>query len=1118
MADYGPDTLQILVCIGSGRAAKQITLDQNGMPKTSGYNAGKRFKPYHALVASFDDLATVLDSLAPLPQCFIIRGTGHDDLAAQIYNVADATVERRKNGPGATFKLAARRFLAIDLDAISAPAGTDPITDPEDAVEYLIGLLPPEFHDARCWWQWTASQGFKPDTLNARLWFWLPYPIGDKELRRWAEYINAEAGFRLIDPTLFDPVQPHYTAGPIFVGMKDPLPRRTGRRRGLVDEVALVMPPSAAQAHQCPADGLVPYHDHGGVDGYLARMGDGNGLDGFHRPIKQAVASAVRRFGPDLDRDGLKERIRASIQVAPGASHRAGDRVRYASDEYLDPLISWATDRERQSRTSAQPLPLPEALSEVPVAPTYLLPVTTVADARAMVESTIEYMVAETLAYWDFHEDYLHAKALREAGLPVPGGNLHGLFPGLPHEIAIRADCGLGKFDLTRKAISKIIAAIPSSKVIIATSTVELAEKAASDARAIGLRAIAVRGRNQPVLGWMPNHDNDKAPRMCSDPDAVKDCMDAAVGIEKSACIRSVDGVELKCSLFDSCPYQAQKSEAEQADVIYMAQQYLFLPKPSFIGTISLVVIDESFWQAGLEGLGKPHITLSCAGLQAIRFIQGKGRRVDEDATNDWNTYVRQLADAIKSNGEGWLTSAALYATDITEEIAVAMSKLTLRLMEDPNIVPGMDPRERRGRSERVREINQFSKKAKIAWDAIADMFAAGRAGTGNILCTVIDHDQDGGEIFGARLQYRKKIHRDWYVPTLLLDATLLEELVQPYFPWVAVHDTPAVTMPHVTVRQVVGAPVSGHKLIDADYRRPKDNATAINHQTEIHRFARIAAHGKKQVLLVLQKQVETRLNAMGLPEAVETTHFNATAGIDSWKAIDQLHTYGRTLPGPREAEFMMAALTGQAVPLSDPRGWYQRVSGRIAMADGTTSTLIMDRHWHPVVEAIRWAICEGEIIQTIGRAQGVNRTAGDPCEIIIAADVVLPIAVNELVLWEAPDRFGEMALRGAVLENAADMARAYPDLWESHDAARKAKQRSGTNSYYDAYIKEFVPLLVRYRPVGTGQKDRRGWFNPTMITDPRTWLEERLGPLATYELLVENETNNADAEAELVP
>ena len=60
---------------------------------------------------------------------------------------------------------------------------------------------------------------------------------------------------------------------------------------------------------------------------------------------------------------------------------------------------------------------------------------------------------------------------------------------------------------------------------------------------------------------------------------------------------------------------------------------------------------------------------------------------------------------------------------------------------------------------------------------------------------------------------------------------------------------------------------------------------------------------------------------------------------------------------------------------------------------------------------------------------------------------------------------------------------------------------------------KEFVPLLVRYRPVGGGQKDRNARFDQTMIIDPRAWLEERLGLLAKYEVLVAHENSNVAAE-----
>ncbi len=45
----------------------------------------------------------------------------------------------------------------------------------------------------------------------------------------------------------------------------------------------------------------------------------------------------------------------------------------------------------------------------------------------------------------------------------------------------------------------------------------------------------------------------------------------------------------------------------------------------------------------------------------------------------------------------------------------------------------------------------------------------------------------------------------------------------------------------------------------------------------------------------------------------------------------------------------------------------------------------------------------------------------------------------------------------------------------------------------------------VKYRPVGRGQQTRRAWVNRTILTAPRVWLEERLGPLALFESFDDN-------------
>ena len=53
--------------------------------------------------------------------------------------------------------------------------------------------------------------------------------------------------------------------------------------------------------------------------------------------------------------------------------------------------------------------------------------------------------------------------------------------------------------------------------------------------------------------------------------------------------------------------------------------------------------------------------------------------------------------------------------------------------------------------------------------------------------------------------------------------------------------------------------------------------------------------------------------------------------------------------------------------------------------------------HADPTAEAIRWSICEAELIQAMGRGRGVNRTAENPLQIDLLTDVVLPVTVDEL-------------------------------------------------------------------------------------------------------------------------
>jgi hypothetical protein len=122
---------------------------------------------------------------------------------------------------------------------------------------------------------------------------------------------------------------------------------------------------------------------------------------------------------------------------------------------------------------------------------------------------------------------------------------------------------------------------------------------------------------------------------------------------------------------------------------------------------------------------------------------------------------------------------------------------------------------------------------------------------------------------------------------------------------------------------------------------------------------------------------------------------------------------------------------------------------------------------------------------------------------------------VTRMARWVdvRPDVIGRMLARGAALGSAVDAAKAYPDLFPSAEAAKKALQRGaetksiGTNpyEYYSTgECPDALPIEVSYRPAGNGQKTRRAFVPAGRLTGFRNWLEGLVGPLVHYEVVVQ--------------
>ena len=331
----------------------------------------------------------------------------------------------------------------------------------------------------------------------------------------------------------------------------------------------------------------------------------------------------------------------------------------------------------------------------------------------------------------------------------------------------------------------------------------------------------------------------------------------------------------------------------------------------------------------------------------------------------------------------------------------------------------------------------------------------------------------EAGSVRALRLRWRSPMRTGWaaQAPILHLDATLRPELVQTYLPRIDIGTPVAARQPHVRVRQVTGSPTSARALTPAADAPERDRKAAATRLRDLRAWIDLRArqcHRPGQaidLLVVGQKAAIDALRSAGLPPRVEAVHFNALSGLDRWGGIGGMVVLGRTLPAPRTVELIAMALTGR-VPAPNPEDagwWYPMVERRVRLAGDRTAPLAMEEHADPIAEAVRWSICEGELIQAMGRGRGVNRTAATPLEIDLLTDVVLPVTVDALVPWSdlRPTRRDLMALTGIVLENAADMAACFPELWPTREAAKKDGQRKGTNGYYrDLYNSRMSPIL----------------------------------------------------------
>ncbi|MBV8591561.1 MAG: hypothetical protein JO212_16145 [Acetobacteraceae bacterium] len=860
-------------------------------------------------------------------------------------------------------------------------------------------------------------------------------------------------------------------------------------------EPTVVLPQLRPEAERARPTGAGTGPRAGDIRDALASLGDGEGRDGFHLPLRTAIMRYARRCVRYNDRDdgALKQQLRDAIEAAPRRPDR--DLSTYLDDAYLQRSIDGAfallaADEDIQT-----------------MRPHHARPEHTVDEGREAIAEHVASFLDRAL---EWHRT---------------GGED-------PEHAALVVGTGLGKSTEARKAlavryIEDAKAAGASHRVLWLVPSHKLSNEALAAMEELGLSAAIMRGR-EALDPDHPDFDNPQLSReekakMCLDLEAVGDALKAHYELESAVCGKDEGPA---CAFWSQCPYQRQKVTVAQADVVIAAHQALFHPLPKVASdNVGLVIVDESWWQAGvvpnretrLSSFAEEPLTHPVRRSEKNAGKYGRVPRADEFATNDLHALSAKAQAAFTATPKGeFVSKESLIAAGLTPEDCSLARKLEWRRKVNGLIRPGM-PADQRKKARDLAAGNAAIPRRAAIWSALQESLEGEETQTGRLQMG-LRSDKSGVMrviLLHSRLNVREAIAE---LPILALDATMPIDIVRYFLPRLEVLANIQAHAPHMKVHQIVGG-WGKTSICPSDKAPAEENRRRENLLGELVDFVGLNSGGDG--LVITYEAIEGRFRVPG----IRTGHFNNIAGLDAFRDVLGLFVIGRPLPDPRELRADALALTGRPIPAEtghlETRG--------VLMADGTGVAMKVRVYSDPDLEALRVAITDAEVIQAIGRGRGVNRDASRPLNVFVCADVILPLPVNNLVRWKdvRPDPLARMVARGVVLLSPTDAAKAYPDLFPTSEAARKALERGEAAGVFTGHFprekfslgecpgnqgERFTP--VTYQPTGRGQQRRRALAAASRLPTLRAWLEALVGPLTHFEV-APKPSSEAGAEAE---
>ena len=897
---------------------------------------------------TIDELSSLLLVLEADPRRVIIRGRlvdGVDPTLPLRRRIHDA-VRPVLEAPYVDQELS---WLMIDMDKQQLPSGIDLLAQPLDAIDYLIAQLPQEFHDCTFHYQLSSSAGvFNTNEVSAHLFFWLQEPATSAKLKPWAEALNRQR--KLIDASLFNTIQAHYTSKPIFPdGFTDPF---EGRRSGLIrknnDAVQIDYNIVEVERNRRTAHPQKSFERSGGYENILSQLGDGRGGDGFHKPLLRATSSYVATKGREVaesTRETLKDDLRDRIDSADQTNHTHQEIERYRSDPYLDALIDSAIEKYGDANAAAPYFDIVELPLE---------------EAEEKLNQTID-------EFGERLHKYCNGKPLDFLS---------------PPSLAIRATAGLGK---TSKLINKLISrnAIELGDIHYFVPTLALSEQLRADldeelsfevnSTSLGLfnfsRVQIIKGRDKT--------DEEGNP-LCEKAALAKDVAKLGLSVATTLCKSG----KKTCQFYDSCGYQKQfgntkaeeRAEAEIpefnkvfSEVKVMAHNHLFLNTKGRMRKPKLVIVDEAFWQTGIDETLVAPTDLLTVNKPISAFI----------CHTLVNREAPPLLKALRDAGyDEW--QLAFEAHEIEEEVSVKV-----------DIKPDM------ATSEQGRRLSSsaYVVKAHILLKHLsAEMTRVERDESHVVRFEPDSNDKKNPKAGQLVMTTRKHLNVDSDTPIIFIDANAQKEMLEQFVESVDVVEIAAQRK--ATIHQFTDRSFSKTKLLSAD-------GELLPQVKEF--IAGVASKGA--TLVACTKAVKTAICGDGDSyEGASFVNYGNLRGLNDYASFDNVIILGREQPAASGMSDQARAMwwdseeplrglqdkSGNLPYMNEPRGYrgIQRGSVQVQTHPDWRAQLLLEQ------------VREAESEQALDRLR-LLRGEGNQRQVYILSNVPLNVTVDYGWSWK---------------------------------------------------------------------------------------------------------------------